>query len=169
MSDPAVWLAAITGFTTLTGTLGGTLGGYWFAGRNEEKRDERTAEREADARRVARAERLADQRHEIQRQTLFELQDELRHLSRFTFLIIRYDRKTIREQGVHEGLEFGQGPEQLDVADEWPGEHELDRPVAEHLIRQAQIAAGCVRRFRHGLSVLLIPPLAGRTSDSPPK
>ena len=52
-------------------------------------------------------------------------------------------------------LNSGSGPGQLDVADERPDEDELDRPVAEHLIRQAEIAAGCVRRFRHGMSVLL--------------
>ena len=58
---------------------------------------------------------------------------------------------TERGELLEEGLEFGHGPEQLDVADERPGEDELDRPVAEHLIRQAEIAAGCVRRFRHGI------------------
>ncbi len=35
-----------------------------------------------------------------------------------------------------------------------PAEDELDRPVPEHLIRQAQIATRCVRCFRHGMSVL---------------
>ena len=78
-------------------------------------------------------------------------------------LVEHYDA-TERGELVEERLEFGHGPEQLDVADEWPGEDELDRPVAEHLIRQAQIAAGCVRRFRHGMSVriptLRIPTLA---------
>jgi hypothetical protein len=47
------------------------------------------------------------------------------------------------------------------VADERRDADQLDRPVAEHLIRQAQIAARCVQRVRHGMSVLLIPPLAG--------
>ena len=65
-------------------------------------------------------------------------------------LVEQYDA-TERGELVEEGLEFGHGPEQLDVADERPGEDELDRPVAEHLIRQAEIAAGCVRRFRHGI------------------
>ena len=41
------------------------------------------------------------------------------------------------------------------MEDHRPDEDELDRPVTEHLIRQAQIAAGSVRRFRHGMSVLL--------------
>ena len=63
------------------------------------------------------------------------------------------EQKDATEGGelVEEGLEFGHGPEQLDVADHRPDEDELDRPVAEHLIRQAEIAAGSVRRFRHGI------------------
>ena len=48
---------------------------------------------------------------------------------------------------------LAEGPGQLDVADERPDDYQLDRPVAEHLIRQAQIAAGCVRRIRHGIEV----------------
>ena len=72
-------------------------------------------------------------------------------------------RQNVREL-IEEGLEFGQGPEQLDVADERPGEDEVDGPVAEHLIREAEIAAGCVRRFRHGMSVL--PPGASRTAST---
>src|ERR1700759_4266589 len=69
-------------------------------------------------------------------------------------LVKRYDATEPGEL-VEEGLEFGDGPEQLDVGDERPDEDQLDRSVAEHLIRQAQIAAGCVRRVRHGMSVLL--------------
>ena len=69
---------------------------------------------------------------------------------------------------VEEGLEFGDGPEQLDVGDERPDEDQLDRSVAEHLIRQAQIATRCVRRFRHGMSVLADPTARRGTSDSPP-
>jgi hypothetical protein len=41
--------------------VGGTLGGYSFAGRNEEKRDERTAVREAAARRAAESDRKLDE------------------------------------------------------------------------------------------------------------
>ena len=48
---------------------------------------------------------------------------------------------TERGELIEEGLELGHGPEQLDVADDRPDEDKLDRPVAEHLIRQAQIAA----------------------------
>jgi hypothetical protein len=77
--------------------VGGTLGGYWFAGRNEEKRDERTAVREAAARRAALAERLDDQRHEIQRETLMALQTELVQLARLTAQIVMYDRDAVRK------------------------------------------------------------------------
>ena len=65
--------------------------------------------------------------------------------------LVEQQDATERGEPLEEGHEFGHGPEQLDVADERPGEDELDRPVAEHLIRQAEIAAGCVRRFRHGI------------------
>ena len=50
--------------------------------------------------------------------------------------------------------EFGHGPGQLDVADVRPDEDELDGPVAEHLIRQAEIAARCVRRSPTALSAI---------------
>ena len=69
--------------------------------------------------------------------------------------LVEQEDATERGELVEEGLEFGQGPGQLDVADERPDEDQLDRPVAEHLIRQAEIAARCVRRFRHGMSVLM--------------
>ena len=82
--------------------------------------------------------------------------------------LVEQEDPTERGELIEEGLELGHGPEQLDVGDHRPDEDELDRPVAEHLIRQAQIAAGCVRRFRHGLSVLLIPPLAGAPVIVPP-
>jgi hypothetical protein len=69
------------------------FGGYWLAGRNEEKRDQRALAREDISRRAARAERLSDERHEIQRQTLFDLQDELVHLASFTSRIVMFDRR----------------------------------------------------------------------------
>ena len=73
------------------------------------------------------------------------------------------EQKDATERGelLNERFELGEGPGQLDVADERPDEDEFDRPVAKHLIRQAQITARCVQRFRHRISVLLIPPLAG--------
>ena len=65
--------------------------------------------------------------------------------------LVKQKDPTERGELLEEGLEFGHGPEQLDVADHRPDEDELERPVAEHLIRQAEIAARCVRRFRHGI------------------
>ncbi len=64
--------------------------------------------------------------------------------------LVEQEDATESGEPLHESLEFGQGPIHLDVAGERPGEDELDGPVAEHLIRQAEIAAGCVRGFRHG-------------------
>ena len=46
-----------------------------------------------------------------------------------------------RGELINERFELGQGPGQLDVADERLDDDQLDRPVAEHLIRQAEIAA----------------------------
>ena len=53
------------------------------------------------------------------------------------------NRSNATERGelLNERFELGEGPGQLDVADERPDDDQLDRPVAEHLIRQAQIAA----------------------------
>jgi CHASE1-domain containing sensor protein len=62
--------AAIAPVTTL---LGG-LGGYLLAGRNEEARDRRIVERESRARKDALAERLEEDRHAFQRDTLVHLQ-----------------------------------------------------------------------------------------------
>ena len=62
---------------------------------------------------------------------------------------------TERGELLEEGLVLGHGPEDLHLADHRRDEDELDRPVADHLIRQAEIAAPCVQRFRHGMSVLL--------------
>jgi hypothetical protein len=75
--------------------------------------------------------------------------------------LVEQEDATERGELIEERLEFGEGPDQLDVADHRPDENEFDGPVAEHLIRQAQIAALGVRSFRHAMSVLLIPPLAG--------
>ena len=79
--------------------------------------------------------------------------------------LVEQDDAAERGELVEERLEFGHGPEQLDVADHRPREDQLDRPVAEHLIRQAEITAGSVRRFRHaidhtGFRTLRIPTLA---------
>lgn len=80
------WIAPVVPVVT-------AFGGFWLAGRNEEKRDQRTLAREDVSRRAARAERLSDERHEIQRQTLFDLQDELVDLGSFTSRIVMFDRR----------------------------------------------------------------------------
>lgn len=93
--DVASWVAIVGPITTL---LGG-LGGYWLAGRNEEARDQRAALRETAVRREALAERLEEDRHTFQRDTLLELQDELQRLARVTAKINFQDRETLIERG----------------------------------------------------------------------
>jgi hypothetical protein len=95
MPDAATWAVIIGPITTL---LSG-LGGYWLAGRNEEARDQRAAAREAAGRRAALAERLEEDRHTFQRDTLLELQDELQRLARITTRINLQDEKTLKERG----------------------------------------------------------------------
>jgi hypothetical protein len=87
------WAAIVGPITTL---LGG-LGGYWLAGRNDEARDKRAAAREERARRATLAERLEEDRHTFQRDTLLELQDGLQRLARVTTRIILQDQKTLHE------------------------------------------------------------------------
>ena len=76
--------------------------------------------------------------------------------------LVEQEDTTVRGELLEKGLELGQGPAQLDVAGERSSDDQLDGPVPEHLIRQAQIAAGCVQRFRHGMSVL---PSSATTPD----
>jgi hypothetical protein len=92
----AAALSAIVGPIT---TLLGGLGGYWLAGRNDDARDRRAADRETVARRAALAERLEEDRHNFQRDTLLELQDELQRLARVTAKINFQDRQTLIERG----------------------------------------------------------------------
>ena len=80
-------------------TLLGVLGGYWLAGHNEEERDRRAAMREGQARIDTFAERLEEDRHSFQRDTLLELQDELQRMVRDTARTVIQDQKTIKEQG----------------------------------------------------------------------
>jgi hypothetical protein len=76
--------------------------------------------------------------------------------------LVEQEDPTERGELIEERFELGQGPEQLDVAaDRRRDEDEFDGAVAEHLIRQAQIAALGVRRFHHRMSVVLISPLVG--------
>lgn len=89
------WLA-ILGLIVPSGT---GLAGYVLAGRNEQARDERAAKREAVARRSSVRERLEEQSHAFQRETLLELQDALQRQVRSVARIIMHDRRTLREHG----------------------------------------------------------------------
>jgi hypothetical protein len=80
-------------------TLAGGLGGYWLASRNEEARDKRAAQRESQSRLDALADKLEEDRHTFQRDTLLELQDELQHLVRNTAQAIMQDKSAIKERG----------------------------------------------------------------------
>jgi hypothetical protein len=75
------------------------LAGYVLAGHNERARDERAAVREAMARRASVRERLDEQRHAFQRETLLELQDALQRLVRCTARMIFHDQNTLKEHG----------------------------------------------------------------------
>lgn len=85
-------------------TLVGTFGGFWFSSRNDEKRDERAARRDREARRDTRAERMNDERHEVQRQTLIDVQDRLNDLmSQYTVAIVELSLSNHRrEHGEHD-------------------------------------------------------------------
>ncbi|MGA9314510.1 MAG: hypothetical protein WBV77_07775 [Solirubrobacteraceae bacterium] len=89
------WLAVL-GLLVPSGT---GLAGYILAGRNEEARDERTAKREAVARRISARERLEEQRHALQRETLLELQDALQRQVRCAAKVIFHDQQTVKQHG----------------------------------------------------------------------
>jgi hypothetical protein len=109
--DAASWAAIVGPITTL---LGG-LGGYWLAGRNDEARDQRAAAREESARRAALADRLEEDRHTFQRDTLLELQDELQCLARVTTRILLQDEKTVKEHGRLYKLPEGLSDEEFQI------------------------------------------------------
>ena len=102
--DVTAWVAIVAPITTL---LGG-LGGYWLAGRNEEARDVRAAGREAAARRAALAERLEEDRHNFQRDTLLALQDGL-----FRFYQLRAEGLRLNEEGYKESGQAPLWPQEL--------------------------------------------------------
>lgn len=91
----AAWIAIVGPVTTLLGSLGG----YWLAGRGDEARDRRAAAREDNARRAALSERLEEERHVFQRDTLLQLQDELQKLLRITGQINWQDQRAIGNSG----------------------------------------------------------------------
>jgi hypothetical protein len=80
-------------------TVVGSYGGYWLAGRNEEQRDQRADAREAAGRRAALADRLEEERHAFQRDTMLELQDQLLELARIWTLVLIEDEKTLKADG----------------------------------------------------------------------
>ena len=109
--DAASWAAIVGPITTL---LGG-LGGYWLAGRNDDARDRRTVAREESARLAALADRLEEDRHAFQRDTLLELQDELQRLARATTRILLQDERTVKESGRLYQLPEGLSDEEFQI------------------------------------------------------
>ena len=95
--DAAAWTAIVGPITTL---LGG-LGGYMLAGRNEDARDRRAAARDSAARQAQLAERLEEQRHGIQMETLLRLQDELLQLARNVTMALSQDAKNLTASGAY--------------------------------------------------------------------
>jgi hypothetical protein len=75
------------------------IAGYWLAGRNEQARDERTAKREAIARRATVRERLQEQSRATQRETLLALRDTLQRYVRSVAKIINHDRDMLAKRG----------------------------------------------------------------------
>lgn len=107
---------AITAVIGSIATVAGSYGGYMLAGRNEEDRDERADQREARARRAALAERLEEERHTFQRDTLLELQDVLLQLSRWQGLATSQDMETLKQHEKPSQLPDdigGEGPRNL--------------------------------------------------------
>lgn len=99
------WLAAL-GIVVPVATA---LAGYWLAGRNEEARDRRTAEREKGARHESFGERQVERSHEFQRELLLDLQRVLQKEMRAVAKVVHQDRRTLKEQGrmflLPEGME----------------------------------------------------------------
>jgi hypothetical protein len=78
-------------------TLLASLGGYVLAGRNENRRDARTQQRELRLRTSERAARLDDARHALQRETLLSLQDAVQVMARLTWQIMHFDHMQARK------------------------------------------------------------------------
>lgn len=95
MTNVPDWLAALAIIIPSVTAFGG----YWLAGRNEERRDERAAGRELAARREASIERLSEQRHDFQRDLLLELQDAMLKEVRAIIKVSLQDLRTLRKDG----------------------------------------------------------------------
>jgi hypothetical protein len=71
--------------------------------------------REESARRAALADRLEEDRHAFQRDTLLELQDELQRLARATTRILLQDERTVKESGRLYQLPEGLSDEEFQI------------------------------------------------------
>lgn len=91
--DASAWIALVAGIVGSGGLS--ALGGYLLAGRNEEKRDERAAERDQESLR----ERQADNGRVFQRDTLLELHDLLYRLNRNVGKAGHVDEMRYRKDG----------------------------------------------------------------------
>ncbi|TDZ96341.1 hypothetical protein [Mycobacteroides salmoniphilum] len=127
MSD---WVTLGVAVVGAVATVTNGFGGYRLAGRNDEAKDIRTAQREEAARSATHAERLQEQRHEWQREVLLQLQDELQKMTRETAKVLMQDLATLRDKGA-----VFQLPEALG------GEASLDAGVAVQRLRSRVIAS----------------------------
>jgi uncharacterized protein YukE len=105
------WLAALG----ILAPVATAIGGYWLAGRNEEARDQRAAERERRARRESFGERQVEGRHEFQRELLLDLQVAMQREVRATAQIVLQDQRTLRERGTLNQLPPGMSEEAYDA------------------------------------------------------
>jgi hypothetical protein len=114
MTSVPDWLAVVG---ILVPAVAG-LGGYYLAGRNEEERDLRTAEREETSRRRAFVERLEERRRGFQLDLLLELQDVLQKEVRATSKNLMHDLRTLRNSGTltQLGLELSDESYEIGVA-----------------------------------------------------
>lgn len=77
-------------------TLLASVGGYWLAGRNEGRRDERTRQRELELRQSER-DAVADQASsQTQRETLLALQEALQKTARFASRMLMFDHENAK-------------------------------------------------------------------------
>jgi hypothetical protein len=100
--------------TVLAPPLAG-LGGFFLAGRNDEARDKRVAERERAAHDADRQDRLTDRRHDFQRELLLEMQNLALGLIRSTAKVVMQDQRTLREKGQLFNLPQGLSDESYDA------------------------------------------------------
>lgn len=78
-------------------TLFASLGGYFLAGMNERRRDERNHFRNFELRNFERVADLENTSHAFQRETLLSLQDALQKVARLTGKVMHFDHMQARE------------------------------------------------------------------------